>query len=93
MSILASVTFPIALCRCAMACPMASIAELIAHGAVGDLAGHFLNARGVPLDHTINRQVLAPELFSLSKIRHRLVVGGAPTRYLSCRPYWRAARG
>ncbi|WP_186767085.1 sugar-binding domain-containing protein [Devosia ginsengisoli] len=59
---------------------MASIAELIAHGAVGDLAGHFLNARGVPLDRTINRQALAPELFSLSKIRHRLVVGGAPTK-------------
>ncbi|MCR6673994.1 hypothetical protein, partial [Devosia ginsengisoli] len=54
----ASATFPIiALCRCAMARPMASIAELIAHGAVGDLAGHFLNARGVPLFGTAMKSV------------------------------------
>lgn len=52
------------------------IAELVAHGAVGDLAGRFLDAEGRPLDHTINRQVLAPELEDLGRIRHRLLVGG-----------------
>lgn len=52
------------------------IEELKEHGAVGDLAGRFLNAEGKQLDHTINRQVLAPELTSLKTIRHRLIVGG-----------------
>lgn len=54
----------------------AAIDDLIAHGAVGDLAGRFLNADGVPLDHPINRQVLAPELDNFARIRHRLIVGG-----------------
>lgn len=53
-----------------------AIDDLIANGAVGDLAGRFLDAGGQPLDHPINRQVLAPELDSLAKIRHRLLVGG-----------------
>jgi len=53
-----------------------SIKELIAGGAVGDLAGRFLDVTGTPIDHPINRQVLAPDLQDLIGIRHRFIVGG-----------------
>lgn len=52
------------------------IDDLVGLGAVGDLAGHFLGADGRPLDHAINRQVLAPEIEDFVGIRHRLVAGG-----------------
>lgn len=53
-----------------------AIKDLMDHGAVGDLAGRFLDATGRPIDHPINRQVLAPELADIAQIRHRLVAGG-----------------
>lgn len=51
-------------------------ADLLAHGAVGDLAGRYLGADGSPIDHPINHQVLSPDLIDFARIRHRIVAGG-----------------
>ncbi|WMT87164.1 sugar-binding transcriptional regulator [Pelagibacterium sp. 26DY04] len=50
--------------------------DLLAHGAVGDIAGRYLDERGIPIDHPINAQVLSPELADFARIRHRVVAGG-----------------
>lgn len=54
------------------------VEDLIAMGAVGDLASHFLDAQGQPIDHPLNRQLFAPDLQVLKEIRHRLIVAGGP---------------
>jgi lsr operon transcriptional repressor len=52
--------------------------ELRAKGAVGDVLGQFLNARGQPIAHPINRRAIALPLESLAKVRTvALIAGGA----------------
>jgi DNA-binding transcriptional regulator LsrR (DeoR family) len=52
--------------------------ELRAKGAVGDVLGQFLNARGQPIAHAINRRAIALPLESLAKVRTvMLIAGGA----------------
>ncbi|WP_332715602.1 sugar-binding transcriptional regulator [Pelagibacterium mangrovi] len=50
--------------------------ELRARGAVGDLAGRYLDASGDAIDHPINDQVLSPDLGDFARIRHRVIAGG-----------------
>jgi lsr operon transcriptional repressor len=51
-------------------------ASLRRAGAVGDIIGHFLDARGRPVDHEINERVIAPSLQQLAKIATVLVASG-----------------
>ena len=39
--------------------PQSDLASLKAAGAVGDLLCHFINAKGEPVDHPVNRRVMA----------------------------------
>lgn len=56
-----------------------TVASLRKAGAVGDLMGQFLDARGVPVAHDINERVLAPTLDELRRIPAVVVAaGGAP---------------
>lgn len=50
--------------------------DLLVHGAVGDLAGRFLDGNGKEINHPLNRQVLSPQLASFMGIRHRFIAGG-----------------
>lgn len=50
--------------------------DLCTRGAVGDLAGRYLDQDGIAIDHPINSQVLSPELADFARIRHRVVAGG-----------------
>ncbi|ARO15258.1 DeoR family transcriptional regulator [Ketogulonicigenium robustum] len=50
--------------------------DLLAAGAVGEVAGHFLNTAGQPIDHPINAQVFSPALDRFKHIRHRILAGG-----------------
>lgn len=59
------------------------IAELIAHGAVGDLAGHFLNARGVPLFGTAMESVCNAPHFRRSSTFSDLLKADTTTAKLS----------
>jgi DNA-binding transcriptional regulator LsrR (DeoR family) len=45
-------------------------------GAVGDIMGQFLDAKGVPVDHPINRRVLAPPVATLPRMPTVVVVSG-----------------
>jgi lsr operon transcriptional repressor len=52
--------------------------ELRAKGAVGDVLGQFLNGRGQPIAHPINRRAIALPLEELAKVRTvTLIAGGA----------------
>jgi DNA-binding transcriptional regulator LsrR (DeoR family) len=58
--------------------PPGARAELQARGAVGDLLGHFVDADGRPVDHPLNRRVMAiaaGELATVSRVV--LASGGA----------------
>jgi DNA-binding transcriptional regulator LsrR (DeoR family) len=50
--------------------------ELKAAGAVGDILGRYLDRDGEPVDHPINRQVLAPELGQFRSIPTRIIASG-----------------
>jgi DNA-binding transcriptional regulator LsrR (DeoR family) len=45
-------------------------------GAVGDIIGRFLDATGKPVDHPLNRRVLAPALGDLARIPTVIVASG-----------------
>ena len=49
-------------------------------GAVGDIIGQFLDADGNPVDHPINRRVLAPGVAILKKIPLVVVASGGATK-------------
>lgn len=53
-----------------------SAADLRAEGAVGDLLGHFLDARGGAIDHPLNRQVLGLALDRLAAVPCLSLVAG-----------------
>ena len=50
--------------------------ELQAHGAVGDLLGQFIDRRGRPIDHPINRRVIALPLDELQRIPTVILASG-----------------
>jgi lsr operon transcriptional repressor len=50
--------------------------ELRAAGAVGDVLGQFLDAKGKPINHGINRRAIAPPLDRLGKIPTVMLIAG-----------------
>ncbi|PWG62790.1 sugar-binding transcriptional regulator [Spiribacter halobius] len=55
--------------------------ELLAAGAVGDVIGHFIDARGRPVEHSLNRRTVAVDLEALYRIpRTVFLSGGAHKR-------------
>jgi DNA-binding transcriptional regulator LsrR (DeoR family) len=59
------------------------VKELRAAGAVGDIVGQFIDARGRPIDHPLNRRAIALPLEHLSRDRTTVVFaagGGYKTR-------------
>lgn len=55
--------------------------DLIAAGAVGDLLGRYLDARGKPVDHPLNGQVLSPELDDYRNIPCRIIASGGTHKH------------
>jgi DNA-binding transcriptional regulator LsrR (DeoR family) len=53
-----------------------NIAELRAAGAVGDLLGVFLDAEGRPVEHPLNRRVMALSPFDLKAIPNSILASG-----------------
>jgi DNA-binding transcriptional regulator LsrR (DeoR family) len=53
-----------------------SAGSLAQAGAVGDIIGRFLDADGNPVEHAINRRVLAPALADLARIPTVIVASG-----------------
>jgi DNA-binding transcriptional regulator LsrR (DeoR family) len=52
------------------------ISDLIAAGAVGDLLGRYLDGEGRQIDHSLNRQVISPELEDYAGIPTRIITSG-----------------
>ncbi|MDQ3028219.1 MAG: sugar-binding transcriptional regulator [Pseudomonadota bacterium] len=52
-------------------------ASLLRAGAVGDIVGRFLDASGRPVDHPLNKRVIAPSLEVLSRIATVIVASGS----------------
>jgi lsr operon transcriptional repressor len=57
-----------------------SPASLRSAGAVGDIIGQFLDADGRPIDHPLNRRVLAPGVKELSQIPTVVVASGGANK-------------
>jgi lsr operon transcriptional repressor len=59
--------------------------ELRAKGAVGDVLGQFLDSRGKPINHGINRRALALPLDKLAAVRTVMLIagGGNKTRIIA----------
>lgn len=55
-------------------------ASLAAAGAVGDIIGQFLDANGKPVDHPLNRRVLAPGVAELARIPCVVVSSGGANK-------------
>lgn len=56
------------------------VAELAAHGAVGDLLGQFIDAGGQPIDHPINRRAIALPLDGLRRIPTVILASGGSNK-------------
>ncbi|WP_118180536.1 sugar-binding transcriptional regulator [Paraburkholderia phosphatilytica] len=50
-------------------------------GAIGDMLGHFMDARGEPVRHPLNRRTVAITLDDLRNIRHVVLVCGGEEKY------------
>ncbi|WP_163267650.1 sugar-binding transcriptional regulator [Chelativorans alearense] len=55
-----------------------SIEELIEAGAVGDIQGQFLNARGELVDHPINDRIIGIGLADVGRIGNAILAAGGP---------------
>jgi DNA-binding transcriptional regulator LsrR (DeoR family) len=53
-----------------------SVPELLRAGAVGDLLGTYLDARGAPVDHSLNRRVMAVSPAELKAVRVSILASG-----------------
>jgi len=51
-------------------------AELMALGGVGDITGHILNAKGLPIDHPLNGQVIGLTLEEMAGIKNVILAAG-----------------
>jgi DNA-binding transcriptional regulator LsrR (DeoR family) len=54
--------------------------ELRAAGAVGDVLGQYLDAKGKPINHGINRRAIAPPLDRLDKIPTVMLIAGGTNK-------------
>jgi lsr operon transcriptional repressor len=52
------------------------VSELIARGAVGDVAARFFDAHGLPVDHSLDRRLIGLTLAQMTSIRSRMVAAG-----------------
>jgi deoxyribonucleoside regulator len=50
--------------------------SLIQAGAVGDILYHFVDAEGVPVDHSINRRCMSMDLGRLRRVPQRVLISG-----------------
>lgn len=57
-----------------------SPAELAEHGAVGDMLGQFIDSRGDPIDHSINRRAIALPLEGLRRIPTVILASGGKNK-------------
>ena len=57
-----------------------SAKSLEAAGAVGDIIGQFLDAHGHPVDHPLNRRVIAPSVGELAKMPNVVVASGGANK-------------
>jgi lsr operon transcriptional repressor len=57
-----------------------TIQDLRARGAVGDILGTFLGANGRPIDHALNRRVIAPPVEALRDIGTVIVASGGQNK-------------
>jgi len=71
--------------------PEADIAALKAAGAVGDLLCHFIDADGKPVDHPVNRRVMAVSPAELSGIGLVAIAGGGADKAPAIRAALRAS--
>lgn len=55
-----------------------STQELVEAGAVGDIQGQFLNARGELVDHPINERIIGPGLADVGRISRAILAAGGP---------------
>jgi len=54
--------------------------SLLAKGAVGDIFGYYLDAKGQPVDHPLNRCVIMPPLAALKRIPEIVVASGGAVK-------------
>jgi lsr operon transcriptional repressor len=54
--------------------------ELVAAGAVGDIAARFFDASGRPVDHELGRRLIGLTLAEIAGIRSRVVAAGGPDK-------------
>jgi lsr operon transcriptional repressor len=54
--------------------------DLAAQGAVGDIAGQFVDAQGRPIDHPINRRVIGLPISALAKIPAVILASGGSNK-------------
>jgi DNA-binding transcriptional regulator LsrR (DeoR family) len=57
-----------------------SVEDLKAKGAVGDILGQFLDARGRPIGHSINRRAIAMPLERLAKLGTVVLIAGGANK-------------
>lgn len=57
-----------------------SAQDLKAAGAVGDIIGQFVDAKGVPIDHPINQRVIALPIDELRRIKTVVVASGGSNK-------------
>jgi lsr operon transcriptional repressor len=61
------------------------VRALRAAGAVGDMLGHFVDADGAPIDHSLNRRTVAISLDDLRRIQRVLLVSGGENKFVVTR--------
>jgi lsr operon transcriptional repressor len=61
------------------------VRALRAAGAVGDMLGHFIDADGAPVDHSLNRRTVAISLDDLRRIQRVLLVSGGENKFVVTR--------
>ena len=57
--------------------------ELMAAGAVGDVAARFLDSAGQPVDHALDRRLIGLTLGEIAAIRARVVAAGGPDKLVA----------
>ena len=66
------------------------LASLRSAGAVGDVLGQFIDVDGRPVDHPVNRRVMAIELADVRRVPRVLVASGGRDKVAALRATLRA---
>jgi DNA-binding transcriptional regulator LsrR (DeoR family) len=70
--------------------PRAMLASLRRAGAVGDVLGHFVGVDGRPVDHPVNRRVMAIDLADVRRVPRVIVASGGADKVPALRAALRA---